>query len=146
MDSMIYSPFSAKVKKNKLPTSDIDASITLESVLKQDFEIITKEQVVKGFCNDLRILLKSDDVYELIHGIFAIEHNISYISENIFEDGNDLPTLGEFHRNLSPVLLRALLDNAASSDSDSYNVEKEWKEALRISIEEELYIWQERSF
>ena len=44
---------------------------------------------------------------------------------------------------LSPILLRAVLESDLARDN-SDDLIKGWLEALRIALEEEFYIWQEK--
>ena len=65
----------------------------------------------------------------------------------------ELPNLDDFYRILSPVLLRSVsqtLDSLSHDEKINLNANGEesllkgWLESLRIAIEEEIHIWQEK--
>ncbi len=115
-----------------------DEKVSLEDLINQQGIALTQGQIISAFCNDLKGLLQFDDINMLIQEIFAVEHRLGVINE--VEDDMELPELGDFYQNLSPILLRALLE------SDGQQIIKGWKEAIRIAIEEELYCWKEKLF
>lgn len=78
----------------------------------------------------LKKLLTLEDLGEIIDELLELE---------------ELPSQKDFFQHLSPLLLRATRENLKSSGSRELLL-KGWKEALRVAIEEEVYIWQEKSF
>ena len=134
MDTSLYSGFGKMRKiKGGLSTGQ---HLSLRDLVNSKYAVIEERQVIEAFCNDLKKLLGQDDVHQMIRELFTVENNISLLADM----GEELPNLGDFHKNLSPILLRALVENT-SDDFD--RVLKSWKEALRIAIEEELYFWQD---
>lgn len=106
-----------------------------------DFDMYTEKDIVSGYCNDLMHLLEEEDIRVMISGIFQIQSQLSHLNE---ERGEIVfPTLDEFFKGLSPILLQVVWENL-EENPDLSKMLKKWKEAIRIALEEELYIWQEK--
>jgi len=131
MDNNLYSNFLLKSKKAKLETGE-ELSLLNLSLL------IAEEQVAKAFCNDLKKVLEIEDIAEIAHQLLSIETKLNTLNEDLRFNGK-IPSLEHFFRNFSPIFLRALVESV-----DVNSIEKSAKEAIRIALEEELYIWQDR--
>ena len=82
-----------------------------------------------------------EDLKVMISGIFRIQNQLSELLE---EKNMDITlSLDDFFRQLSPLLLEVLWENA-NQDVDQSKLLKKLQEAIRISLEEELYLWQDR--
>jgi hypothetical protein len=144
MDFGNYSDLSLKPKKTRTLINDLGLNISLKELVKQDWEFVTKAKVIRAFCNDLTNILDQDNIYKMIGGLFAVENSLAVLGdEELWDEKEELPNLAEFYSALSPVLLRALWENQ-NNDLENSHVVESWIEALRISIEEELYIWKEK--
>jgi hypothetical protein len=104
---------------------------------------ISESDFLNAFLEDLKIVLTKNDLKELIDKILQIEANLLHYEEM------DIPIFSEvlkdFHNILSPILLRIISANLNTNKSLE-DLDLELKEALRVSIEEEIYIWQEKRF
>ena len=111
---------------------------------ERDEEIIplSEKELVKALTNDLKNLLEIDEMEQLVHEIFKLETQISFLNDK----GKNVPDLNIFYQNLSPVLLRSLLEVKAEGIEDPSELLNLWKEAIRIAIEEEFHVWQEKIF
>ncbi len=127
------------LKKVKTVSSVPEEGQGLSDLAKRTWGVISKEDVIKSLCYDLKQLLEDHDVTEMVKGIFSVESNLSLVLESY--EGNDV-SLDRFFRNLSPILLQALYQNTAHL-VDTELVIHEWMEALRIAVEDEFYFWQE---
>ncbi len=132
-----------RVKKSKLFDEKMDNVLSLSEISGKE-----RVHVVKAFCNDLRLVLSCVHVNDMIEKIFQIDLLLQNIQESnsVAESSRDglqsdqIPSLSEFYKSLSPILLRSLWEN-----SDNSELSKVWLESLRVAIEEELYFWQEGS-
>jgi len=140
-------------RKNKLTNQVLaeavntasDSEIDLISLVKENksqLHILQKERVLAAFCNSIKNLLELDDIKVLISSLFDIE-----LALNSFKESgvliNELPDFRDFYSSLSPILLRSVLEHDLNSE-DSDQLLKGWLGALRIALEEDLYIWQEK--
>ena len=100
--------------------------------------------IIKSFCGDLKSILKLSDLREVISSVFKLENHVFLIREKWSSDESLLPALGDFYKALSPMLLRAIWEyNESYFKEDDLN--KKLMESLRVSLEEELYYWQEQA-
>jgi len=100
----------------------------------------SERELIEALCNDFKEVLEIEDLSSLIHEIFKIENQISFLNDK----GKNVPDLSIFYQNLSPVLLRSLWEVLNDGEVKSEDLLSAWKEAIRIAIEEEFYIWQEK--
>ncbi|MBC7430190.1 MAG: hypothetical protein H7336_16370 [Bacteriovorax sp.] len=110
--------------------------LTLKDFIEHKFVIQNEEELKRIFVKDLKVVLQKEDIFDLIQSFFDLETDLSNAVERIDTEIN-LVNFDEFYKNLSPVLMRALLENAAAPDSAGA-ILKSIKEALRIALEEEL--------
>ena len=110
--------------------------LTLKDFLDHKFVIHNQDELKKIFVKDLKGILQKDNLFDLIQSFFDLETNLGIACERLdFEI--TLVNFDEFYKNLSPVLMRALLENAAQPDN-AVMILKSIKESLRIALEEEL--------
>jgi len=108
---------------------------------KINYSEFTDKEIVEGYCDDLLKLLGEEDLKVMISDIFRIQNQLSDLVEEKNMDIN--LSLDDFFRQLSPLLLEVLWENA-NQDLDQSKLLKKFQEAIRISLEEELYLWQDR--
>ena len=104
------------------------------------------EDLIRAFCQELKDLLTLEDLPELIAGIFRIESDLQKFTQQEEFRANSaelIPSFEEFYRQLTPIILRSIADNPVIL-GDAQQLNKLWKEALRISLEDELYFWQNK--
>ena len=99
-----------------------------------------EEDLVEALCSDFKRILEIEDLSELIHEVFKIENQIQFLKDK----GKNVPDLLIFYQNLSPVLLRSLWEVLNDGEKGADDILLSWKEAIRIAIEEEFYVWQEK--
>lgn len=142
IEENLYTDFGVMPKRTRALANDLDVSYSLVELLQRDWEPVDGKKVIKSFSNDLKRLLEIDDVYLLAREIFSIEHNLSLFIDVLESSELPVPSMDRFYKNLSPIFLRAICENAETPE-DTNNVIHSWTEALRIAIEEEYYLWQE---
>jgi len=108
---------------------------------KTNYNDFTDKEIVEGYCDDLLKLLGEEDLKVMIAGIFRIQGQLSELLEE--KNMDTTLALDDFFRQLSPLLLEVLWENA-NQDVDQPKLLKKFQEAIRISLEEELYLWQDR--
>ncbi len=125
------------MRKNKVILKK-DEDVTLRDLLSDKKANLKSEDVKKAFCHDLKRVLEKENVVEIIQEFLNLENDLAKINQ---KGEAKVPGLDEFYKNLSPVLMRSILD-AQKSSSAPEAIQKAIKEALRIALEEELYAWQ----
>jgi hypothetical protein len=112
---------------------------------------IDQNTIIQLFCNDLKSLLELTDLSELIKRLNHLDQLLGHLNDEEFD--HEIPNLDDFFRTLSPILLRSVsqtLDSLSKENENSLQEDGEetllmgWLESLRISIEEEIHIWQEK--
>jgi len=56
----------------------------------------------------------------------------------------EIPAFKDFYLHLAPTMLRVFLETPEYKDAENKDSGKIWKEALRVALEEELYIWKNK--
>ena len=150
MESTLYSKFSTKSKKHNalLDSSIREEEVTIVDLAKSEtFKNYGLDYLVRAFCNDLNKLLDFENIESMINHIFEIDSSLTEIQSKIdFFTDDEVPNLYDFYNQLSPLLLRLICDAQSIDDINERNeyINESWKEALRVAIEEELYIWKDK--
>jgi len=110
-----------------------------------DFLVVEKEynqiQIFSAFIQNLKELLIEDNALSLIEKISLLDGTLKKIQE-IFQD-EEIPHLSDFYQDLSPVLMQKYWEiNQSTSDKETLDLF--FLHSLHISLEEEIYIWQEK--
>lgn len=135
MDESTYGSLGLRMKRN-LRDRSANELLTLKDFVAHKFVIHDEDELKKIFVKDLKIVLEKDNLFDLIQGFFDLETDLSHAYERL-EFDSSLVNFDEFYKNLSPVLMRALLENAHQPDSADMILHS-IREALRIALEEEL--------
>lgn len=134
MEGSVYSSLGLRV--NRSFREKQGELLSLKDFLEHKFVIQNQDELKKIFIKDLKAVLQKENLFDLIQGFFDLETDLQNAFERLdFEI--TLVNFDEFYKNLSPVLMRALLENAAQPDN-AVLILKSIKEALRIALEEEL--------
>ena len=122
--------------KRTYRTSEASELLTLKDFVEHKFIIKDQDELKRIFVKDLKRVLLKENLFDLIQGFFDLETDLGNAFEQLdFEVS--LVNFDEFYKNLSPVLMRSLLENANQPDNAAM-ILKSIKEALRIALEEEL--------
>lgn len=133
MEGSVYSSLGLRMKRTYRERQEL---LSLKDFLEHKFVIQNQDELKKIFVKDLKNVLEKENLFDLIQGFFDLETDLQTAFERLdFEI--TLVNFDEFYKNLSPVLMRALLENAAQPDN-AVLILKSIKEALRIALEEEL--------
>jgi hypothetical protein len=143
--NQLYTSLGAKTFNRVLPQNyPQNNSKNLKQSLEEfhkGFDI-SHEQWGMSLCEDLKECLSYDDLNECLESLFKLEHLMAEVDEEL---EGQAPHLEEFYRHLSPSLLRVLWE-VSHEKLDIEGQKERWLEALRVSLEEELYVWQEKMF
>ncbi len=135
MEGSTYSSLGLRARQLR---NERDASqlLTLKDFVEKKFSIHSEDELKKYFAKDLKALLQKENLFDIIQGFFDLETDLTNAYERLdFEVS--IVNFDEFYKNLSPVLMRALLENSHHPDNAPM-ILKSIKEALRIALEEEL--------
>lgn len=135
MEESTYSSLGLRMKRSFREKPEYEL-LTLKDFVAHKFVIHTQEELKKIFVKDLKKVLEKENLFDVIQGFFDLETDLNNAFERLdFE--TTLVNFDEFYKNLSPVLMRSLLENANQPDNAAM-ILKSIKEALRIALEEEL--------
>ena len=135
MDESTYGSLGLRMKRN-LRERAASELLTLKDFVAHKFVIHDQDELKRIFVKDLKIVLEKENLFDLIQGFFELETDLGNAYERL-EFDSSLVNFDEFYKNLSPVLMRALLENSNQPDNADMILHS-IKEALRIALEEEL--------
>lgn len=136
MEGSVYSNLGLKMNRTFREKREEDV-FTFKDFLEHKFTISTKEELKKTFARELKVVLQKENLFDLINSFFELEADLYHVLDLIEFEVREY-NFDEFYKNLSPVLMRSLLENAQSPDNAPL-ILKSIKESLRIALEEELY-------
>ncbi|AUN99459.1 hypothetical protein DOM21_03590 [Bacteriovorax stolpii] len=134
MEGSVYS--SLGLRMNRTFREKQGELFSLKDFLEHKFVIHNQDELKKIFIKDLKGILQKENLFDLIQGFFDLETDLNNAYERLDFEITQV-NFDEFYKNLSPVLMRALLENATQPDN-AVMILKSIKEALRIALEEEL--------
>ncbi|MBT3585248.1 MAG: hypothetical protein HN509_10085 [Halobacteriovoraceae bacterium] len=143
MDSSLYTNLGKRVREPVPGLKEVQTLKELNKNHHNNWDEVSVSEISRVFCNDLRALLEHGEISLIIHDLFIIESQLHHLHEAYPDKTAELPHLEDLYRGLSPVLLRSLWEHSELPEGES-DVIRGWIEALRISIEEEIYLWQEK--
>ncbi len=136
MEGSVYSNLGLKMNRTFREKRD-EELFSLKDFLDHKWVIHNNEELKKTFVRQLKEVLQKEDLFELISSFFELENDLSNTLDHLdFEI--DLLSFDDFYKNLSPLLMRSLLENVRNSNNAQI-ILKSLKESLRIALEEELY-------
>lgn len=141
--NQLYTSLGAKTFNKVLPQNSYQTTFknlkeTLDDARK-GYDV-SDEQWRMALCEELKECLSFDELNDCLEALFKLEHLMDEVDKDL---EGESPHLEEFYRHLSPSLLRVLWE--VSHERLDFEGQKErWLEALRVSLEEELYVWQEK--
>ncbi len=144
MDNLTYNNLAKRIKRpgHSRPELRPDGDIGLKDLGPKD--AVQAEKLAHALCNDLKRLLDAEGHQSLAEGLLLVQHDLESLHEQVSLSSltaeQEFPNLDRLYRNMTPLLLRTL-----ASESEPEKVAKDWKEAIRVAIEEEIYQWQEAS-
>lgn len=133
-------------KKQKVFAPVADDSVhtpRLESLFSSKIKP-TPDILIKCYINELKYILDIESLPLFVQKFINFAENWEdLISNSDFEFEDDLPSTKNYYEKLGPLMMRSIL-SSFSEDSHPKHIQKNWMETLRVSIEEDLYDWQDR--
>jgi hypothetical protein len=135
---------TVKVNMNVLSNGIDTVVYTIDELLTSiiPVNLIDQKILTKSYTHELEQLLKINSLYELSRAIINLETKLSKLEKFVQVD-LEIPNLSSFYLSLSPVFLQSIVEMNEMGSSESAEIH--WLEAVRIAIEEELSVWQEKS-
>ena len=136
MEGSVYNNLGTKINRTFKEKRDENLPLLVDH-LSHKTTIASEEELKKIFRHELNLILQKENIFDLIEAFFNLENNLSLVLDTVdFEfKGFDFD---EFYKNLSPLFMRSLLENAQNA-TDSKKILSSLKESLRIALEEEFY-------
>lgn len=136
MEGISYSNLGKKI--NKTINRGIDVSkLELKEVFEKNINLQSPNDLKVLFIKDLKHLLLLENIYEIINHFFETESLIHQACQK-FQFSEDEFLYDDFYKNLSPILLRSLVDQTTNLENVD-SVINILKESIRIAIEEIIY-------
>lgn len=136
MDNFLYSNLGNRINKTFKDKRE-DELLTLKDFLENKWIIHNHSELKSVFIREIKFLLKKENLFDLIDSFFELENNYNITLEKLMiEDEKNL--FDDFYKNLSPIVLRALLDISKASN-DNELLLTTIKESIRIALEELIY-------
>ena len=146
MDDALYSDLATKRKKS-LTAAYATAAVSLSELAARN-NPVTANEIIAAFNLDLRKILDGENPAQIAAGILALEGQLDQLRPlAAAEQIRQLPVMRDLYARLASPLLR-LLAESEHWPEDLAAIESwkaMWKEALRVGVEEELYVWQNHS-
>ncbi len=113
--------------------------------IKEDLDRYSNIDIIKAYCLKLEEILEENDLYIMIDQIFILEESISFINNDLeAEKSFDLPCVESIYKQFTPLILRSIVYAKGRIENDGSVFLKELQEALRVSLEHELYYWEDK--
>lgn len=141
---VVFNNKSIKVNMNVLSNNLETNSYSVDELLNGivPVNLIDQKTIDNAFAYELEELLKLNSLYELSRAIINLEQKLNRLEKYVQVDLM-MPNLNAFYSSLSPVFLQSFVETNGNMDKE--DLQNNWLEAVRIAIEEELIIWQEKT-
>ena len=135
---------SVKVNMNVLNNGIENVTYSIDELLSAiiPYNLIDMKILTKSYSFELEELLKMSSLNQLAKSIINLENKLTKL-ESVIQVDLEIPNLSSFYLSLSPVFLQSFIE--MSELNDSQNLESHCLDAVRIALEEELSVWQEKS-
>lgn len=102
---------------------------------------LDQEILNSTFVLEIEEILQIENLYNISRAIINLDSKISKL-KNLISVDLELPQLQNFYFALSPVLLQTFIETKELNDVAE--LQEHWLEGIKIALEEELTIWQEK--
>ena len=116
MENNLYNFKQTKSFADNLPVGN---DYSLKELIADDQNEFNVSQLIEGYINDIKNLLESDDINQLIIDVLDYEQTLEQLKRDWnFNEEIELPELSTFFQRLSPLFLRSLIMNDHESGVD----------------------------
>ncbi|MFG1500789.1 hypothetical protein ABMA70_11345 [Halobacteriovorax sp. XZX-3] len=133
-----------KVNKEFFRETARQIDYSIEDFLHDDVPHSLVEQNVlnTAYINHLTSLLKINSIFDLAQEVLELERSLEKLSHRLPIDIK-IPTMETFYHQLGPVFIQLFVE--VRDLEDHKELEGEWLKAVRIALEEEIVVWQEKN-
>ncbi|AYF43434.1 MULTISPECIES: hypothetical protein [Halobacteriovorax] len=133
-----------KINKEYMRESAKQIDYSLSDFLHDDIphNLIEQNVLDHAYIKHVSSLLKTDSIYKLAHEILELEKILDKLSEHLPVDIK-IPNMEVFYHQLGPVFIQLFVE--IEDIKEHSQLELEWLKAVRIALEEEVVVWQEKS-
>lgn len=142
MENTVYTNLGLR-KNRTFQEKRPEDNLTLKDFIEHKFTLHNEDELKKTFARELKGILQKDNIFDLINAFFELEADLAAAVDSVDFEVNF--NFDEFYKNLSPVLMRSLLENSNRPDNAA-SILKSIQESLRIALEEELYLLEDSKF
>lgn len=142
MERSAYSTLGLKMNRTFREKRD-EELFSFKDFLDHKWVISSNEELKKTFARELKSVLQKENVFDLVNSFFELESELFQVLDQLDFQTN-IQNFDEFYKNLSPVIMRSLLENSQSSNDPSALLQS-IKESIRIALEEELHQLEDRT-
>ncbi|MGZ3790331.1 MAG: hypothetical protein ACXVLQ_17495 [Bacteriovorax sp.] len=142
MEGSVYSNLGLKMNRT-FQEKRSEEILTLKDFLEHKWTLQSADVLKKTFTRELKSVLQKENLFDLINAFFELEQDLHQAIGSV--DFEIELNFDEFYKNLSPVLMRSILENSQHPDNAA-KILKSIKESLRIAIEEEIYQLEDFKF
>lgn len=144
-DHIVYNSIGTN-KRLKSSADFKEAECTFKDLLSRTWGEVTAAQAISAYTTELKGILEEEDLAQIVRKIFSLQSSLNQLRSTV--DLEAIPTLDSFYKNLSPVFLQVLYQYLSGEQNarvlDPEQVMSQWVAALRVALEEEYYLWQEK--
>lgn len=134
---------NVRVNENYLVNSIHHQQYKIEDLISGIVPVsfIDQEVLNNTFLVEIAEILQIDNIHEISRSIINLEARLNKLKKNISVDLY-LPQFKNFYYSLSPVFLQTFVETQNLDNHEEMH--EHWLEAIKIALEEELTIWQEK--
>ncbi len=149
----MYNNLSGKmpIKKNRIAESGVTHNLALSEIDARVIAYMEPFHIFKAYIYELEGILSLESLNDVLGAIEKLDNYLKRLRElpeiQVIDDEDCLPDISQFYFDLGPLVFRKMREMVKEGiDSDSSHAFCDGLlEAVRISIEQEIAVWQEKS-
>ncbi|EQC47456.1 hypothetical protein [Bacteriovorax sp. Seq25_V] len=132
-----------KVNQAYLANSIHQESLGVDDLINGQvpLNLLDQEIIDSMYVREIEKILNEETLYQISRAVINLENKLNKLEEIVNLDVV-VPNLREFYTSLSAVFLQCFVETENIDDLDE--AKSHWLEAVKIGLEEELSIWQEK--
>ncbi len=133
----VYSNLGNKVNKINKTMGPSGSAFLLSDFLDHRFTLLSKEDYINAFSNELKNVLAKPKLCDLVEAFFELESHHHLAESRVGFEIKEIH-FDDFYKNVSPILLKSLIDLKKDfAENKIEKIEQQLLESIRISIEDE---------